>query len=129
MRITGTIQKGVGQGAFFTELPWVVEQFEKAMGFKPFPGTLNVRVADEDMPKLTVFFSKMDFEIVPSDPDYCVGRFKRIRVNGVPAAVVFPEEHVHIHGKEIIEIMAAVHIKETFNLADGDPVIITEFHT
>jgi CTP-dependent riboflavin kinase len=129
MRITGTIQKGAGQGAFFTQLPWVVEQFEKAMGFKPFPGTLNVRVADEDLLKLIVFCSKEDFEIIPSDPGYCSGRFKRIRVNGVPAALVFPEEHVHIHGKETLEIMAPFHIKEIFNLADGDQVTITDFDT
>ena len=104
-----------------------VRAIRESDGVKPFPATLNVRVADEDLPKLNVFCSKEDFEILPSDPTYCSGRFKRIRVNGVPAALVFPEENVHIHGKETFEIMASLHIKEIFNLADGDQAIITDF--
>ncbi len=55
MKMAGVIQKGVGQGAFFTKLDWVIEQFEKAMGAKPFPGTLNVRLYDEDIPKIEAF--------------------------------------------------------------------------
>ena len=128
MKIVGTIERGAGQGAFFTTLDWVVEQFEKAMGFKPFQGTLNVRVSQEDLHKLDSFFAEEDFEIVPNDPQFCAARLKKVRVNDLPAAVVFPSEDVRIHGKEIIEIMSNCHIKETLLLTDGDQVIITDFN-
>ena len=128
MNIIGTIEKGAGQGAFFTSLDWVVEQFEAVMGFKPFPGTLNVRVLDKDLSKLDRFFSEEDFEIVPDKPQFCSAQLKKIRVNGILAAAIFPSDDVRIHGKEIIEIMSNCHLKETLHLKDGDEVTITDFN-
>lgn len=128
MKLTGFIQRGVGKGAFFTNLDWVVDQFQKAMGFEPFPGTLNVRISEEDLPSLGAFFSKKDFELIPDDPQFCTASLKRVKVNGIPAAAVFPSDDVHVHGKEIVEIISHCHLKETLNLDDGDKVILTEFH-
>ena len=127
MEIKGFIESGAGKGAFFTTLDWVVVQFEKAMGFKPFPGTLNVKIVPEDLSKLEVLFGKEDFELVPDDPNFCTAGFKKVRVCGVPGAAVFPSEDVRIHGKDIIEIMADRHVKESLDLKDGDQVTITEF--
>jgi riboflavin kinase, archaea type len=128
MEIRGVIEQGTGQGAFFTSLDWVIEQFEKAMGFKPFPGTLNVRVSEEDLPKLEAFFAATDFELVPDNPDFCSAGVKCVQVNGIPAAVVIPSEDVRVHGNDVMEIMAGCHIKKALNLNDGDRVTIGEMN-
>ena len=128
MKIVGVIQKGVGQGALFTRLDWVMEQFEKAMGAKPFPGTLNVRVCDEDVDKIDAFFAVMDFQIIPIDADYCSASLKKVWVNGILGAAVFPSSEVHVHGKEIIEIMSAYSFKEALHLHEGDRVILSDPH-
>lgn len=125
MILKGTIQKGAGQGAYFTSLEWVKEQFQKAMGFAPYPGTVNVRIAYEDLPRLDEFFGARDFEIVPPDSRFCAGSFKRVRINGLRGAAVFPSDEVRIHGREIIEIICERHVKDTLHLKDGDPVLIT----
>lgn len=127
MEIKGFIERGAGKGAFFTTLDWVVAQFEKEMGFKPFPGTLNVKILPEDLSKLEDFFGKEDFKLVPDDPSFCTAGFRKVRVGGIPAAAVFPGEEVRIHGKDVIEIMADRHIKDSLGLNDGDPVTITDF--
>lgn len=124
MQITGVIEAGKGQGAFFVGLDWVVEQFEREMGFKPFPGTLNVRISPRDVSELERFLSDMDFEIVPDDPRFCSARLKRLSINGLPAALVLPSENVRIHGKQVLEIMASCHIKQTLHLDDGDRVTL-----
>jgi HAD superfamily hydrolase (TIGR01509 family) len=126
MQITGQIESGAGKGAFFTSLDWVVEQFDQAMGFKPFPGTLNVRVSSEGIDDLEALFSEKDFEIHPDNPEFCAAGFKRVWVEGIPAAAVFPSEDVRIHGKDVIEIIAGRHIKSALSLADGDEVTITD---
>jgi len=126
MELTGVIVEGKGKGAFFTSLDWVVEQFQSKMGFRPFPGTLNVRVLDEDLPKLEKFIATKDFELIPRDQDFCSAWLKRVRINGIPAAAVFPSEDVRVHGKEVIEIISEVNIKASLNLANGDQVIITD---
>ncbi len=126
MELRGVIESGAGQGAFFTSLDWVIEQFEKSVGFKPFPGTLNVRVAREDLPNMEVFLTSTDFELVPADPDFCSAGVKIVQVNGIRAVVVIPSEDVRVHGKDVLEITAACHIKEALNLHDGDRVTISE---
>jgi riboflavin kinase len=129
MKLTGVIETGTGKGAYFTGLDWVVKQLERQMGFKPYPGTLNVRVCGSDVPKLDEFFRDKDFELVPDNPDFCTARVKRVRLNGIPAAAVFPSEDVHVHEKEVIEIITSFHVKDTFHLNDGDRVILTDFET
>ncbi|HKI48561.1 MAG TPA: DUF120 domain-containing protein, partial [Desulfobacteria bacterium] len=76
MEISGVIQRGAGKGAYFTQVDWVVKQCEKKLGMTPFPGTLNVRVNDDDFPKLDQFFLKTDFELIPDDPSFCAARLK-----------------------------------------------------
>jgi HAD superfamily hydrolase (TIGR01509 family) len=126
MRITGRIESGAGKGAFFTGLDWVIEQFEAAMGFKPYPGTLNVRVSGDGPDDLEAFFSEKDFEIRPENPDFCAAGFKRVWIDGIPAAAVFPSEDVRIHGKDVVEIMAGGHVKSALGLSDGDEITITD---
>ncbi len=127
MKITGTIESGLGKGVFFTSLDWVVEQFERAMGFKPYPGTVNVRIVESDLPALKSLFAEKDFELVPDNPAFCTAWLKKVRVNGVPAAAVFPAEDVKVHGREIIELIAGEHLRNSYGLKDGDHVTITEF--
>jgi len=126
MRIRGVIERGAGKGASFVGLDWVVEQIEKAMGFKPYPGTLNIRVLEADLPELERFFSEKDFTLVPDDPRFCSADVKRITVNGILAAAVFPSEDVRIHGKTIVEIIATCHMKEALGLIDGDMVVLED---
>ncbi len=127
VKLTGTIQSGAGKGAYFTSLGWVISQLRKEMGFAPFPGTLNVRVADDDLPKMKAFFSEKDFELVPDDPQFCSAKVKKVKVNGITGVAVFPSEDVRIHGNEIVEIISSCHIKDALRLSDGDEVTITEF--
>jgi len=122
LKIKGVIETGVGEGSFFTGLEWVVEQFEEEMGFKPFPGTLNVRVLKEEVPEMDAFFSSKDFELIPEDPQFCSAWLKRVWIKGILGAAVFPSEDVHIHKKEVIEVMSSCHLKDTLHLKDGDEI-------
>jgi riboflavin kinase len=126
MKLKGVIQRGVGKGTFFTQLDWVVVQFEKTLGFRPFPGTLNVRICTEDVPKLEFFFSQKDGELVPDNPEFCSAWLKKVWVDGIPGAAVFPSDDVRVHEKAIIEVMAGCHLKERLRRADGDQVTITD---
>ena len=47
--LTGKIVSGIKQGTFFTQLDWVQEQCLEKLGFKPYPGTLNLEIAHENM--------------------------------------------------------------------------------
>jgi len=48
-----------------------------------------------------------------------------ISIEGIDAAVIIPEEMVRMHGKNIIEVIAPVSLKDALNIDDGDTVILT----
>jgi riboflavin kinase len=122
--IRGIIQSGAGKGSYFTQVDWVVEQCNRMLGYKPFPGTLNVQVAGEDLKHLDSFLRESDFELVPDDPAFCSARVKRVMVNNIPGALILPAEDVRIHEKGVIEIIAACNLKETLGIGDGDFVTV-----
>ena len=124
-RIRGVIQSGVGKGAFFIQVDWVVKQCRDMLGYKPFPGTLNVRVCDEDINKLEKFFESTDGVLLPDDPAFCTARVKKVVLNDIPAAIVLPSEDVNVHKNGVIEIIASMCVKDELGLEDGDPVTIS----
>jgi len=124
LKIRGIVQGGAGKGAFFTQVGWVLEQCRRALGYEPFPGTLNIRVVEEDLGGLDAFLVDPEFELVPEDPAFCTAQVKRVLVNSVPGAVVLPAEEVRIHGERVIEIISACNLKATLGVKDGDLVTL-----
>ena len=45
--LTGEIVSGAREAVFFTQLDWVQEQCKTKLGFKPYPGTLNLEINKE----------------------------------------------------------------------------------
>lgn len=125
MEFSGVIQSGAGKGAFFTQIEWVVRQCENKLGFKPFPGTLNVHIIKSDRTKLGKLFQLFDAELIPDDPQFCAARVRKVSINGVSGAVVLPSEDVRIHSADVIEVIAGCALKETLGLTDGDTVKVS----
>ena len=100
----------------------MVEQCKKHLGYQPFPGTLNVRIEDQDIADLDRFLEASDFELEPDDPEFCAAQVKKIRINGMLAAVVIPGEDVRIHEDRMLEVIASCSLKKALDLKDGDRV-------
>jgi len=123
--IIGRIVGGVKKGALFTELDWVQEQCLKKLGFKPYPGTLNLEIEEETIPVVEALRRGEGIELVPPDSNFCTGHVYPVSVMGVTGAIVAPAEDVSAHGKNIIEIMAPISLKEALDVADGDEIMLT----
>ena len=124
-KITGIIVGGVKKGAFFTRLEWVQEQCWKKLGFKPYPGTLNLKVSSVDIQILEELRQKQGIELIPPDSDFCSGYVFPVSVAGISGAIVSPAEDVRVHRKNIIEIISHFRLKDALNLDDGDWVTLT----
>lgn len=125
MEISGVIQSGAGKGAFFTQVDWVVDQCVRNLGYRPFPGTLNVHISNDYKECLNCLKATMDARLIPDDPSFCTAQLKKVQVNGIPAAVIIPAEDVRVHEGHILEIICACGIKETLGLEDGDTVSLS----
>ena len=123
--ITGKIVSGVKKGAFFTNLDWVQEQCQTKLGFKPYAGTLNLEIDAEKIPFFEALWQQGGIELVPPDSNFCSERVYPVSVMGVSGAVVAPAEDVRVHGKNIIEVIAPISLKEALDADDGDSVFLT----
>ena len=122
---TGKIVSGIKQGAFFTQLDWVQEQCLEKLGFKPYPGTLNLEIANENMAIIEALQAQGGIEMVPPDSKFCAGFVFPITVEGIYGAMVAPAEDVRVHGKNIIEIISHLRLKDALGVEDGDWVTVT----
>ena len=122
--ITGKIVSGVKQGAFFTQLDWVQEQCLQKLGFKPFPGTLNLKIAHEDLAKIEALQAKEGIELVPPDSNNCSGFVIPINIEGIAGALVAPAADVRVHARNIIEIISPLGLKDALGIDDGDWVTV-----
>ena len=125
LAITGKIVSGAGEGAYFTRIDWVQQQCEEKLGFKPHPGTLNLEISEEFLPAVEILDRQKGIELISPDPKFCNAKVFHSLFGGVNGAIIFPEEKVRVHPKNIIEIIAPLNIKASLNVKDGDSLEIT----
>jgi CTP-dependent riboflavin kinase len=124
LTLTGTIVSGVKKGAFFTQLDWVQRQCQEKLRFSPFPGTLNLEIEEAKIPLIEALLQRDGIELVPPDSSFCTGYLYPASIMGVSGAIVAPAEDVRIHGKNIIELIAATSLKDALDVDDGDEIML-----
>ncbi|MBI4455279.1 MAG: HAD-IA family hydrolase [Acidobacteria bacterium] len=121
--IQGTVISGVKAASGFTELSWVRRQLVTQLGFLPYPGTLNVRLAS--------FADRAAFErlksrqgiLLQSEAGYCAARCFPVNVEGrISAAVIVPD--VKDYPEDKLEILAPVRLRDTLRLSDGHSLTV-----
>jgi CTP-dependent riboflavin kinase len=122
--IGGKIVSGAGEGAFFTRIDWVQQQCNEKLGFKPYPGTLNLEISAEDLPIIESLGKEKGIALVSPDPKFCNGKAFPVSLGEISGAIIIPEEKVRVHSKNIIEIIAPMNIKAALNLKPGDSVTV-----
>lgn len=126
--LSGKIVSGVRQGAFFTQLDWFQEQCAQKLGFKPYPGTLNIEISIENIPQIEVLENEKGIEFIPPDATFCSGKAFPVSVEGVRGAIIMPAAEVRVHGKNIIEVIAPRSLKTSLDVSDGDSITLTIDH-
>jgi riboflavin kinase len=125
--IKGKIFTDLGQGAGFTSIPWVREEFIKRVGVDPYPGTLNIKVEDEETLQLVACLRGLSgITIPPGQEGFCSAKCFKVTLEGISGAVVFPE--VAEYPLEKFEMIFPVNIKETLGVQDGD-ILTVEVQT
>jgi len=119
--LCGLITKGIGEGSYYVGLDGYQGQFKKKLGFKAYPGTLNIKVDEKD----ALSFLNSSEMIGISDfstkkRTYGTLKCYKIKINGINGAIVVPERARH--GKEIIEIIAPVYLRDKLGLKENQKV-------
>ena len=128
LTIEGIVFSGLGEGRYYMSLEGYVKQIEEKLGFKPYPGTLNIRLVEK-----SEILKRLKLEEYPpiliagfSNGKRTYGSVKAYKasINGFkPAAVVIPSRTSY--GIDVLEVIAPVMLREKLNLRDGDVVKVT----
>jgi len=123
--LTGKVTTGAGEGAYFTRIDWVQQQCKEKLGFKPYPGTLNLKISENFFSIIEVLDQKKGIELISPDPKFCNAKVFPVSLGGITGSLIMPEEKVRVHPKNIIEIIAPLNLKASLDVKDGDSVTVT----
>jgi riboflavin kinase len=122
--IRGTVVTGMGEGQYYVTQDSYQEQFLSKLGFRPYEGTLNLRVMPADLYKL---------DILRRSPGIKIKGFERsgrtfgdvichlATLQNIECAVVVPSRS---HYEDVMEVLCKYHLRRTLGLKDGDQVDI-----
>ena len=124
--LEGIVTEGLGEGRFYMSITFYRKFFEKTLGFKAYPGTLNVRLVGESIWKRKALDAAPGIK-VPGFKNknrvYGGARVFQAKINGYqPAALVFPDRTSH--SKDIVEVIAPAYLRAALGLRDGDRVVL-----
>jgi phosphoglycolate phosphatase len=119
MVIQGQLVRGLGKAADFTRIDWVRRQLIEYAGIDPYPGTVNLTLADNaNRARWRNWRDLPGHVLVPADAAYCSARCYPARIAGrIPAAVVLPEIAAYPENK--LELVAALPVREHLSLAES----------
>jgi riboflavin kinase len=123
--LRGKVFSGQGGGTKFTGLLWVKKQIIEKLGFRPYPGTLNLKLAKESITAKKQLFTWKGIEIVPVRGFCCGLCFKARVMDKVEGAIIIPR--VPSYPEDVLEVIAPLSLRAKLGLKDDDEVRLTVY--
>ena len=127
LQLEGKLVSGMGEGAYYMSLDGYKRQFRGAIGYVPFPGTLNVLLDQPHHAMTAERLDAMDGVLINGFSDgrrtYGWVRCFAATVNSSIACHVIRLERTH-HDPDTVEIISSVCIRDAGMLDDGSPVSV-----
>ena len=124
----GVAFTGMKEGSYYVSLGGYAEGFPRALGFKPFPGTLNLRLTSQAMIDQRRRLDLMKGIEIPgfSDDKRSYGPVKcfRAKIAGRFPGAVLAIERSH-YDSSVLEVVSPVNIRKSLGLKDGDECLVT----
>lgn len=123
--LNGTVFSGFGEGAYYVTKSGYKDQFDGKLGFKPFPGTLNIRlksVADikargglDELPGIVIKGFKN------GERTYGDVKSFKVLINEKTEGALLMIHRTH-YGQDVLEIISKECLRKKLGLKDGDLV-------
>ena len=121
--LQGHLCSWLGEGAGFTALDWVEHQFHAKLGFRAYPGTLNLNLAGDDWDTARAAMQAAAGIAIEPPPGFCAAKCFAVRIAGrIEGAAVLPD--VADYPTDKLEIVAPVAVRRELRLNDGDRVTL-----
>lgn len=126
LRICGNVFSGLKEGSYYMCIEEYRKQFEEKLGFTPYPGTLNIKIKNEEDLKARQELDKLHGikinGFVKHDRSFGAVRCFKARLGDIAGAVIIPER-TH-HAINTIEFISEVKVRDKLKVDDGDEVCL-----
>lgn len=123
--IAGVVKSGLGEGKYYMSQPEYQQQFEEKLGFRAYPGTLNLSVEPQDV--LTFVNALAPIRIngfERKERTFGALTAHRVKIQEILCGVVIPDRTTH--DRSTLEVIAPFYLREKLKLSDGDMITLEE---
>lgn len=125
----GRVFSGLGEGAYYVSVDGYKRQFMNLLGFRPYPGTLNIALdsSETGIRKQLKFLDGVEIKGF-RDGKRAYGPVKCFyaKVEERYEAGTLEIERTH-HGAAVLEVISPFHLRRVLSLKEGDPVSVTVY--
>lgn len=122
----GKVVSGMFDGKYYMSLYGYSEKIKSKLGFKPYPGTLNIKLNTMDDSQYKEKLSVMKGIEIPGfkKDERTFGSVKCFpsKILGVKGAVIIPERSHY--GPEVLEVISSFNLRKKLKLTNGSRVKI-----
>ncbi|HXW94466.1 MAG TPA: DUF120 domain-containing protein [Nitrososphaerales archaeon] len=126
----GTVFTGLNEGAYYISLKGYAKSFRKALGFEPFPGTLNLRLVNQAMIEQRRLLDLRQGIIIPgfTDGKRSFGPVKvfKAKIGGNHAGAVLAIERTH-YDSSVLELISPNNLRRALGISDGDECSVVAY--
>lgn len=123
LSLRGKVFTGLGEGRYYLSLEGYTAQISRIIGFRPYPGTLNIRILPEDTEIRKRLSKKPGYEIRGFESEgrkFGGCKLFEGELESIKCGVLIPER-TH-YPEDVLEIVAPFNLREKLKLRDGDVV-------
>ena len=125
IEMKGALETGLGEGGYYISKKGYMSQFQKKLDWKPYEGTFNLRLNDDEVPKIEAMKAAEGILIEGFEQE---GRtfgkawvFKCSLKNGKKivndCAIISPKR---THYRRVVEVISPIFLRDKLNAKDGD---------
>mgnify|MGYP006088211465 FL=1 len=124
IEMKGILETGLGEGGYYISQKGYMHQFQEKLGWEPFKGTFNLRLNEDEVPKIEAMRAAEGMLINGFEQE---GRtfgkawvFECVLKSGLEiienCAIISPKR---THYKRVVEVISPVFLRKEFNAEDG----------
>jgi riboflavin kinase len=125
IEMKGTLETGLGEGGYYISKKGYMDQFQKKLKWKPYEGTFNLRLHDDEVPKIEAMKAAEGFLIEGFEQE---GRtfgkawvfkcsLKNEREIVKECAIISPKR---THYRRVVEVISPIFLRDKLKAKDGD---------
>ncbi|MFQ6129768.1 MAG: DUF120 domain-containing protein [Candidatus Hadarchaeaceae archaeon] len=121
-KVAGRVISGVGEGSYYMSQRGYCEQFERELGFDPYPGTLDIKLDEASLELRAVLMQLPGRQVdgfTTSERTFGPVKFFPAKLKDKKAALILP---LRSHYVDVVELIAPKKLRESLKLKDGDVV-------